>query len=609
MSEYKILYGVHNLDALNTCVSLAFDTETLQLQPERGKLRLLQLGCLARKTIVIVDCFELDDIGWGKLRHFFSNGERFWLAHNAVFDLGWLQEHDIHPRGRVRCSMIAAKMLLNGVPNLKCGLDQVVKRYLKRDLSKEEQRSDWSAPVLSQDQLVYAANDVIALLELDRELDVRISDARLAGAYALECKALPAMAAMWRTGLPWNKEKLLQLKADYEFDIAERGKEFVRELDEALPEDHKLPRDDDGSFNLRARDEGSIRAGTKKYRGFNLNSPKQLIEKFTVLLGEAPVDPKTDKPSAARGALRNYAADHTVISTYLAWKKAEKRRQMVESILEKLGPDGFVRASYMQLGAESGRMSCIKPNLQQIPRDPQFRECVEAPEGWVIVDADFGQMELRLAAAVANDERMTLAFQAEEDLHTVTAEALGCDRQIAKSANFGLLYGSGAKGLRDYAGASGITITIEEAQAIRRQWLDTYSGIRDWQRTNADVASQTEGNQWAEVRIPGSGFRRFLPGDMNRLTVRCNTPIQGAGAAILKCALGNLWPLIRMAEPDTVKLAGVVHDEILLLAREGHEEFWAETLKRVMEKAEAKWLGDIPPLAEVNVGPNWAETH
>ena len=91
---------------------------------------------------------------------------------------------------------------------------------------------------------------------------------------------------------------------------------------------------------------------------------------------------------------------------------------MVVSILDHMDPHGFVKASYWQLGAESGRMSCSDPNNQQIPRDKDFRECVQAPDGWLLVDADFGQMELRLAAAVAKDERMTAAFQAGEDLHT-----------------------------------------------------------------------------------------------------------------------------------------------------------------------------------------------
>lgn len=643
MSDYKVLFGVENLGAISSAVSIAFDTETLQLQPEAGKLRLIQLGSAARKTIVVIDCFDLDEDGWDKVTDFFET-TRTWIAHNAVFDLGWLQEQGIRVKGNVHCTMLASKLLNNGLPNLKHGLAHVAKRYLKIEVDKEQQASDWSNPVLSRDQLVYAARDVEVLLGLDVPLQQLLAKTGLAGAFALECKALPAMAQMWRTGLPWNRSNLEQLRDDYQFSIDALGREFLRELDSALPEEEKLPRestdpqrlsvlrglvtqmghDDEQyekwydeieelerseTFNLRAKATGSIRLGTKRQAGFNLNSPKQLLQKFTALLGQEPVDNKTGKPSASRAALQEYAADHHVVQTYLAWKKAEKRRQMVESILEKADEDGFVRASYLQLGAESGRMSCIKPNNQQIPRDPEFRQCVEAPDGYLLVDADFGQMELRLAAAVARDKRMTRAFQAGEDLHTVTAEAIGCTRQIAKSANFGLLYGSGAKGLRNYAGASGVTMTIEEAANIREQWLNTYQGIRAWQQGNADAARDTEGDKFAEVRIPGSHMRRFLPGDMNRLTVRCNTPIQGAGAAILKCALGNLWPLLEKAGEEEVRIAACVHDEILLLVKEEKAQHWADQLKRVMESAEAKWLGEIPPLAEPSVGKRWSEIH
>lgn len=96
---------------------------------------------------------------------------------------------------------------------------------------------------------------------------------------------------------------------------------------------------------------------------------------------------------------------------------------------------------------------------------------------------------------------------------------------------------------------------------------------------------------------------------MNRLTVRCNTPIQGAGAAILKCALGNLWPLLSKAGEDEVRIAACIHDEILLLVREDKAQHWADQLKQVMETAESKWLGDIPPLAEPSVGKRWSEIH
>ena len=606
--SYQTFYGIEHLDKVRNAASICFDTETLQLQPERGKLRLLQLGARDRDTIVLIDCFELDKSDWADLRWFFSHPTRFWLAHNAVFDLGWLQEHNIHPAGWVRCSMLASRLLTNGLPNTKHGLDSVVKRYLKKELSKEQQRSDWSGE-LSKEQLEYAANDVAALMELDPILESRISRGRLGPAFKLECRALPALAQMWRTGLPWNAENLQQRKVDYEHDINCLAIDFVLQLDASMPEEHKLPRDEDGSFNLRAKDQGKVRDGTKKYAGFNINSPKQLVEKLTVLLGGEPPRDANGKPSASRQALRSYSADHEVIQIYLEWKRCEKRRQMIESIQEKMDSTGFVRASYMQLGAESGRMSCINPNNQQIPRDKQFRSCVEAPEGWLLVDADFGQMELRIAAAVANDKRMITAFQMGEDPHTVTAKEVGCDRQTAKSANFGLLYGSGPSGLRNYAGGMGITMTQKRAAEIRDQWLGTYQGIWRWQQDNAAEADSTKSDKWAETRIPVSGMRRYLQGDMNRLTVRCNTPIQGAGAAILKCALGNLWPKVKAAGEDTVRIAAAVHDEILLLVREDVAEEWAATLKKVMEEAEAKWLGEIPALAEVSVGKTWSEVH
>lgn len=610
-----VFNGVDQLSQLATATTVVFDSETTALQPYEGGLRLLQFAAKDR-CIVVVDCWELDELGWAKLRSFFDT-PRFWLAHNAVFDLGWLQAHKLYPNGNVMCSMLASKLLSNGVPNLKHGLGAVVERYLGKVLDKELQRSDWSGEQLTAAQLAYAAADVQALVELDEVLSERLRVANLTDAYKLECEALPPMAQMQRTGLPFNRQKLEELQQALERDIAAYGEQFVRELDEALPEEHKLPRDMDGSFNLRAKAEGSVRLGTKQLAGFNLNSPKQLVEKLTVLLGAVPVG-KDGKPSASKQALRSYAADHTVVQTYLLWKRSEKRRQMVVSMLEHQQEDGFIRASYMQLGADTGRMSCLKPNLQQVPRDRAFRLAAEAPDDWTFVCADFGQMELRLAAAIAKDSTMIRAFLDGVDLHTLTASAIyGKDsddpaenkrrRQVAKSANFGLLYGSGAQGLRDYAGAMGITMTLEEAQSIRDTFHATYTGIDAWQRINAKESDRTKGDKWAEVRIPGSRMRRFLPGDMNRVTVRCNTPVQGSGAAVLKCALGMLWPKLRRSGEEIVKLAAVVHDEILLLVRDGCEEEWMSTLQTVMEDAEGLWLGNIPPLAEPSSGKTWAD--
>ena len=232
--EYSVYYGISELKRLQTAHSLAFDTETLQLQPEEGKLRLIQLGSFSSRTIVVIDCFELERSDWNYLEEFFSSTNRYWLAHNAVFDLGWLQEHGIHPEGFVRCSMLASRLLTNGIPQTKHGLDALAKRQLDINISKEQQKSDWGAEDLSKEQLIYAAKDIEVLLELDQVLERKLRNAKLDKAFTLECRALPAMAQMWRTGLPWNKEELDQCRVDYEDDIKELGNEFIRELDNDL---------------------------------------------------------------------------------------------------------------------------------------------------------------------------------------------------------------------------------------------------------------------------------------------------------------------------------------------------------------------------------------
>jgi len=603
----NILQGIEHLHTLDDAQVIAFDVETTGLQPKFGGLRLLQLATFDRPPVVL-DCWSLTDDDWVDLEEF-CDVERTWLAHNAVFDLGWLQEHEIYPKGDVLCTMLASRVLTNGMANIKHGLQYVVRRYLKREISKEEQRSDWSGD-LTASQLEYAATDVVVLLDLYRQIEQRMAEGMHYEAWYLECKALRSMAQLWRTGLPFDKDSLETVIADLDSEHKEIGDQFIEDFDAALPEEHKLCRGLDGKLMYQTK------PGPKGKKPdpnvFNLNSPAQLLKKFTALLGEVPVDMKTERPSASKSALQEYVGDHKVVADYLRWKRVEKRRQMAETLLKNLAPDGFIRASYLQMGADTGRMSCMSPNLQQIPRDQRFRACVQAPKGWKLVVADYGQMELRLAAAEAQDPLMTQVFQQGKDLHTITAtqiygvaedEVTKEQRQVSKSANFGLLYGSGAKGLRNYAATMGIQMDLLEAGEVRQKFHAAYKGISKWQQQNARAADAAKGNPSIRIRL--SNLRRFLPGENNKLTTRCNTPIQGAGAAVLKLTLGKLWPLLNADGEDVVRLAGVVHDEIILLVKEEHADIWALQLQSVMEECEARWLGGIPPLAEANVGDSW----
>ena len=608
MSDFKVYKGVEHLHLLNTCTQICFDTETLQLNPEEGKLRLLQFGDMARKTIVLIDLFETDEDGREEIRKFFETPRHSWIAHNAIFDLSWCSVYGWYPNAAFTyCTLLWSRLLTNGQPKMEHKLSAVAKRYLGIELDKEQQTSNWGGE-LSQEQLDYAAKDVEVLCQLSVKLLPTIQQERLKDAFDLECKALPALASMSVNGLPWDRTMLEEASVDYAKDVENLSRELHLQLDAALPEEHKLPRDPDGSLNLRPRDTGYVRDGTKKYAGFNIGSPKQFIPKLEALLGEVPTDPTTGKVSTSKDALKQYEGDHPVVAMYLQWKRQEKRRQMTNKFLQHLEPDGYIRASYWQLGTETGRMSCSDPNLQQVPKDSTFRAAVRAPEGWKILDADYSQMELRLAAIVADDIKMQQAFIDGKDLHTATSESLGCDRGIAKTANFSLLYGTGAKAFRNKAAASGIFMTEEEANRIRSGWLSEYSGIAQWHRDLSNKADSTQKKGFCEVLVPVSGLRRRLVGPNNKMTNHANTPVQGAGAAILKQTLNLLWKHIKGMEAEA-KLAAAVHDELILLVREDVADKWAQILKECMEKAEAMWLGPVPAIADVNVADSWADAH
>jgi ribonuclease D len=219
------LKGLKHLPSLCEAETIFFDCETTGLQPVFGGLRLLQLATFQAPPVVI-DCWDLKDDDWVVLEEFFDV-EREWVAHNAVFDLGWLQEHCIYPRGRVLCTMLASRVLTNGLPNIKNGLQPVVKRYLGKEISKEEQRSDWSVPELRAEQIEYAAYDVQLLSELYEPIQHRMADGGLHKAWYLECAALPAMAQLWRTGLPFDKQMLEELRDELEGDNQRLGEQFI----------------------------------------------------------------------------------------------------------------------------------------------------------------------------------------------------------------------------------------------------------------------------------------------------------------------------------------------------------------------------------------------
>ncbi len=204
---------------------------------------------------------------------------------------------------------------------------------------------------------------------------------------------------------------------------------------------------------------------------------------------------------------------------------------------------GRIHASFL-LGTAAGRLSCQSPNIQNPPRDAAFRALFAPAPGRCLVVADYGQIELRVAALVSGDSAMRAAYEQGQDLHRKTAAAvLGIEpgavtkgqRQMAKAVNFGLLFGQGAKGLQAYAKASyGAELSQREAEKARAAFFTAYPGLRRWQEQQQEQARFAK-----QVHTPG-GRCRGLDGDRQLATASLNTPIQGGAAECLLAALAAL---------------------------------------------------------------------
>jgi DNA polymerase-1 len=281
--------------------------------------------------------------------------------------------------------------------------------------------------------------------------------------------------------------------------------------------------------------------------------------------------------------------------------------------LLKFVEEGRIYGSWWQNGAGTGRMASSSPNLQNLP--PEVRRYVKAPVGRVLVVADYSQIELRIAAKIAGEERMLAAFANGEDIHTITARSLTGreevtkqERKLAKAVNFGLLYGMSPGGLRNYARASyGVEMTKEEAEGYWREYFETYPGLRAW-----------HDREYLQLKKHGNTETRTLAGrrrtGVTKLTERLNSPVQGTGADGLKFALALLYE--RRGEcPGAVPILAV-HDEVVVeCPEEQAQEVKAWLVKAMVDGMDEVLnsgpdtdnLERVPVKVEVEVVDSWGE--
>ena len=303
---------------------------------------------------------------------------------------------------------------------------------------------------------------------------------------------------------------------------------------------------------------------------------------------------------------------HPVIEEILQYRTLTKLKSTYcDGLAKAITNDGKIHSTFNQTETKTGRISSTEPNLQNIPvkteLGKEFRKFFIAKEGYLLVDADYSQIELRILAHLSNDQNMIYAFKNDVDIHKVTASQVfnvpidmvtPLMRSRAKAVNFGIIYGISAFSL-----AKDIGVSRKEADSYIKNYFKHYSNIEKYMQETINFAKETG---FAETMF---GRRRYLPelksSNFNLRSfgerVARNMPIQGSAADIIKIAMINVDEKIREEKLDA-KIILQVHDEIIVEALQNQ----AERVKYILESEMAHAVNvSVPLIAEAFVGKSW----
>lgn len=347
---------------------------------------------------------------------------------------------------------------------------------------------------------------------------------------------------------------------------------------------------------------------------FNINSTQQMGHILFDVLGLPPTKKTKTGYSTNVEVLEKLRGQHEIIDVIMDYRQLAKLKSTyVDGLTRVIAHDGRIHTSFQNTVTATGRLSSTEPNLQNIPvrteLGAELRKMFVAPEGCVLVDADYSQIELRLLAHIAGDERMIHAFRTGEDIHTVTAsQVFGVTpeeithemRRRAKAVNFGIVYG-----ISDFSLSQDIGVARWEAKEYIERYLEKYAGVHSYM---AAVVEQAKEDGFVSTLM---GRRRWLPeltsSNFNLRSfgerVALNMPIQGTAADIMKLAMIHVRNRLR-AEGLQARMVLQVHDELIVECPASEtaqvKALLAEEMESVMDLA-------VPLTAEAYVGNTWAE--
>lgn len=565
---------------------LGFDTETTALDPFDGEIRLVQFSD-GKETVVIdlkplAEKFDLKTSPeLAPLRELIAAERPIKIAHNAKFDAKWVSHHFGVELGGCFDTLLASQLIAAGDSDRRHNLAEVSRFFLGIEVDKTEQVSDWSADELSHSQVEYAAKDAATMIPLREKIIEKLVADNLIKVAKLEFDCVVPIAAMELNGFYLDekcwREQLTKVKIEQE--------KVAVEL------------------------QGMLSAGVAQASLFgvseiNLDSKQQVTDALKNL--GVPV------PETTRGwQMQPLAAKFPVVEKLLEYRGVAKNiTTFGENILEFIKPETKrIHADFRQIGAPTGRFSCSKPNVQQIPHGEEYRKCFRAEAGNKLIIADYSQIELRILAEFSGDRNFINAFKSGEDFHTSAAaqvfnvapeDVTSDQRSFAKRLNFGVVYGIGSQ---RFAMMTGVSNT--EAENIMRRYFATYKGLDEWLRKAGNQAinerlTRTASGRMARYRFDEDDRQKMASARRNGK----NMPIQGTSADILKRALRLLH---KAFEGTTAKLVNIVHDEIIVEVSAAEADEAAKKLEKAMCDAGEEYVTKVPVKVDVIISEEWAK--
>lgn len=572
---------------------VCFDCETTSLDTFEAELVGIAFSYEKDKGYYVVFPEEREKalLILNQLKPFFESDEILKIGHNLKYDLKVLRNYNLKAKGPFWDTMIA-HYLLN--PDSRHNMDLLSRIYLKHEpisieylIGKKGKNQKSFRTVSLEEQTEYAVEDADVTLQLKQIFDEGLKERELTALFStLEMPLMEVLLEMELEGIKLDDIALKMQSDELAIEVISLEKR-IYELSDSE---------------------------------FNINSPKQmgeiLFDKLKIV--DKPKKTKTGQYSTAEDVLEKLADKHEIVQKILEYRQIQKLKSTyLDALPEKINKKtGRVHTQFSQTVAATGRLASSDPNLQNIPirteAGRQVRKAFVAKnEDYLLMAADYSQIELRLIAALSGDESMITSFRNNEDIHTTTAakvfdvaldEVTREQRGVAKTVNFGIIYGVSAFGLSEQT-----DLSRSEAKEMIDTYYENYPTLKTYMSNQVEIARE---QGYVETIL---GRRRYLA-DINsgNHLVRShaernavNAPIQGSAADIIKLAMIKIQKKLEENKMKS-KLLLQVHDELVLDVCKEELDKVKELLIDCMENA---YKIAVPLKVELGVATNWLEAH